>query len=537
MKTWFDSLSEFFVHYGFAERVENNSTVGEICFLKGQTDRIVNLDESGLSLDNTDSKTGGRPAMGFFDPYLQESASTETHKSSYRLTGMFGCTASGRAIPLHLVLPTDATSDENMEIPFRMFKDFKRIAFDLRVAPDDYGTANEEVALDECNTYGISMCMNKKGSMTKEELQKYFLHSFAKLYPDCRDFPGHRVAVLIDGGPGRTNAEMLAQLRNLGILLFPSGLPNTTHVLQVMDQLFGEFKSIYRKNLDLLWHYRLQLSSENKEYQKITRFDIGQLIFGSQLPDGTELQDAFDKAFSAERIRSKWKEVGIVPFTRNSLKSKHVRHELVMTSNGEVDDSADPMSSHLMALHNLNSTCCAILTSFGADGNLLYKEPKPKNSAKQKAKLTVPNSRERQDAIANSTTQGGLFLRTGGATANADDVFIAMERNDLNEKMKRIDTEKADKLKNMDREGKAQAILSRVEGDESRLKSSDLKDLIAWKTGKPCPSSISTVESRRAKWNSIKDSECQWQPWTPKDEEERAKLCSLIDSLPIEATL
>ena len=96
VKTWFDSLSEFFVHYGFAERVENNSTVGEICFLKGQTDRIVNLDESGLSLDNTDSKTGGRPAMGFFDPYLQESASTETHKSSYRLTGMFGCTASGR---------------------------------------------------------------------------------------------------------------------------------------------------------------------------------------------------------------------------------------------------------------------------------------------------------------------------------------------------------------------------------------------------------------------------------------------------------
>ena len=102
--------------------------------------------------------------------------------------------------------------------------------------------------------------------------------------------------------------------------------------------------------------------------------------------------------------------------------------------------------------------------------------------------------------------------------------------------MKRIDTEKADKLKNMDREQKAQAILSRVQGDESRLKSSDLKDLIAWKTGKPCPSSISTVESRRAKWNSIKDSECQWQPWTPKDEEERTKLCSLIDSLPIEAT-
>jgi hypothetical protein len=45
---------------------------------------------------------------------------------------------------------------------------------------------------------------------------------------DCADTDGsQRVLFAVDGGPGRTDQEMLQSLRLLGIFLFPSGPPNT----------------------------------------------------------------------------------------------------------------------------------------------------------------------------------------------------------------------------------------------------------------------------------------------------------------------
>lgn len=62
---WFDTLREKLITLGFSQiATEYNKTcgvTGEIAFIEGQTYRILNLDESEVSLDGTSKHSGGRP--------------------------------------------------------------------------------------------------------------------------------------------------------------------------------------------------------------------------------------------------------------------------------------------------------------------------------------------------------------------------------------------------------------------------------------------------------------------------------------------
>jgi hypothetical protein len=88
---------------------DDDSDHGEIEYGEGQDDRISSLDESALVLDNTGQDKGCRPAdMAFYDPYLQDGPAEAKFKGSYRCTGMFDTTMSGRALPPHFILLTDA---------------------------------------------------------------------------------------------------------------------------------------------------------------------------------------------------------------------------------------------------------------------------------------------------------------------------------------------------------------------------------------------------------------------------------------------
>jgi hypothetical protein len=53
------------------------------------------------------------------------------------------------------------------------------------------------------------------------------------------------------------NLNLLTRLRCLGFILYPC-VPNTTHVTQETDQLYGPFKTQFLENLDLLCEARLQ---------------------------------------------------------------------------------------------------------------------------------------------------------------------------------------------------------------------------------------------------------------------------------------
>ena len=242
--------------------------------------------------------------MSFFYPYIQEAPQAAAHKNSYRASGMYGCTMGGWSLPCHFILPTDA-KEENQGIGIEFIENMKSVAFSHLFSPDFFA---DNQSFEEAQQFPITFGMNEKASMTKEELDNCFMNYFGKLWPDKADVPGLRVGCLIDGGPGRTNPEMLTKLRLLGILLFPSGPPNTTALLQIMDQLFGLFKTIFLTNFELLWEYRLNLPTDDKLHERIGRNDIGMLIFGGVLDDDTVLEDTFNRAFSPERIMKEWKK-------------------------------------------------------------------------------------------------------------------------------------------------------------------------------------------------------------------------------------
>jgi hypothetical protein len=116
VNVWFDSLREFFIYYDFATAREvSDEENGEIEFGANQENCVVSLDESAIILDNTACNKGGRPAMSFYDPTLQDAPQAAAHKNSYRATGMYGCTMGGQPLPPHFVLPTDAML-ENQQI-------------------------------------------------------------------------------------------------------------------------------------------------------------------------------------------------------------------------------------------------------------------------------------------------------------------------------------------------------------------------------------------------------------------------------------
>jgi hypothetical protein len=145
--------------------------------------------------------------------------------------------------------------------------------------------------------------MNTEGGMNGKEFAVYMLNSYLLLCPNAADFPKKGVCVLVDGGPGRTNAGMLASLCLSGLLLFPLGPQNTTHVLQIMVMLFGLFNTIYFENIETLWLERLANPNVSST---VTRNDLGLLMFGGpsrSRPEWPMLQNAVEIALSEKRIQ------------------------------------------------------------------------------------------------------------------------------------------------------------------------------------------------------------------------------------------
>jgi len=75
--------------------------------------------------------------------------------------------------------------------------------------------------------HGLYRCLvskdttNEKGGTDGRVLWQLLLYYVKTLYPDIADTPGKRLLFKIDGGPGRLDISMLAELRSLGVYLFP----------------------------------------------------------------------------------------------------------------------------------------------------------------------------------------------------------------------------------------------------------------------------------------------------------------------------
>ena len=226
---WFSSFKAWLIDMGFAVAAPPEDGSGELLWVSDdQGSRIANMDETGLVLDNTENGKGGRPAVAFYNPRIAKAPTQAAHKSSYHCTMVSGGFASGEKFPEHFQLPSDAQLDNQ--------------GFGIDFIEDMHSTRgrylNHTIAGRLfSSTYGV----NEKGGMNKDDFGEYIMKNFVPLViNDCADVDGKRVVLLVDGGPGRTNEEMLIKLKLLGIYLYPAGPPNTTHILQVSETTEGK---------------------------------------------------------------------------------------------------------------------------------------------------------------------------------------------------------------------------------------------------------------------------------------------------------
>ena len=190
---WFDTLKEFLITNCFArKRVEEEEVEGELVFLSGQLNITVNLNESGLSLDDNHSKTGGRLSTQFGPgTNVLPQGADQTNKSSVCITIIAGSTAAGHPLLPHFQLKSVA-EDDNKLIQTAFIKDLPSVT-------GVYNTLGTSV------DSSCSLNCNATAGMSAKEFRKYLEDLICPLYPTACDHPGKCVLLILDGGPGRND--------------------------------------------------------------------------------------------------------------------------------------------------------------------------------------------------------------------------------------------------------------------------------------------------------------------------------------------
>ena len=515
---WFETLKRFFINRGFArEKTDGDDCEGELIYFEGQTNRILNLDESEVSTDGTTKLSGGRPVskISSTDSSIPKGATT-SNKSGYSATFIGGSTVSGWPLPVHIQSKSEAQV-ENQKININFFK----YAHGVK-GVYGYGEVTE---------VGMTIGANPKAGMDAIEFAKYLNATVLPLYPDASDIQGKRVAIIVDSGPDRVNTVMLAELRLKGFYLIP-GVPNTTHVTQATDRNYGPFKTKYRNNLGKLTEHRVKFKVP------IQPCDIPLLIFGGEdAASGVLLENAFQGAFGYDCNVKVWAEIGLQPFDRNCLRDNKVKHEIVISSDGTIDIDADPLAQKLAGIECLNKTATDLLLMHGYDSKV-FKKCAPRSEAMtRQIAVTVPLSRERQDLLMNAATAGSRFYATGGEYLNSDDYFISQERKQRSTKIKELKTKKQDFEDKVKGNQDAQRVIQDFQEkknkdafndqDAQALLVSDLKVLYKWKHGKN-PKAGQNKLALLTDWIMSKDSpqDTQEYVWTAEEEEELNQLTS-----------
>ena len=178
---------------GFATTTDQ----GEVIFSETQKRRIINIDETNLSLDGSDGGRGGRPACSITIKHCQRPG-TAQNKAGLSSSLMCGSNAAGEAMPLHVMFSSKA-EEENMAVKLSWI--------------DGLPSVSGMFGHDEVKTFPASVTVNEKGGTDARVLRQVLMHYVVTLFPDAADVDGKRILIKIDGGPGRLDVQSLAELR------------------------------------------------------------------------------------------------------------------------------------------------------------------------------------------------------------------------------------------------------------------------------------------------------------------------------------
>jgi hypothetical protein len=144
----------FLVDYGFA----TISQTGERIVAENMKKRVLNLDETCLSLDGSKSNHGGRPTVTYYDVCFPQLGKA-TSKSALTMTMISGSTAVGEPLIPHFQFQTSAKTDEAKAIRIEM------ICYMLDVR-GTFGYEDEQ-------SFPLSLGLNKKGGMDDDDFFEY----------------------------------------------------------------------------------------------------------------------------------------------------------------------------------------------------------------------------------------------------------------------------------------------------------------------------------------------------------------------------
>jgi len=150
----------------------------------------------------------------------------------------------------------------------------------------------------------VTLGANEKGGMDEAEFFKYLETNVLPLYPNAAPEKWKWVILKCDSGPGRENIELLAELRDSGLILFP-GVPIATAVHQETDQSYGPFKTAYAQSLQEV------IDEHERVHQKkpscIPPWMVGMVVFGGcDSETGLVVErNAFEDGFS-RKMQIKW---------------------------------------------------------------------------------------------------------------------------------------------------------------------------------------------------------------------------------------
>ncbi|CAB9523296.1 unknown protein [Seminavis robusta] len=512
------------VELGFARQLlptELTEDVGYIVWKEEALHRVLQFDEMNIALDGTDDSIGGRQSRIPTSKGMGN-AGKAAEKSGASMTLMFGMSFANEALPPLFIFPTKSKDPSN-------YKHRVDFAASLPQLEAQYG-------FNRLRRHNVPFAMNPKGGMTKEMLEAFFRKCVLPLYPNAADREGQRLLIKIDSGPGRNNPDCLRKLRARGAHLHP-GLPNGTEVGQECDQLFSLLKKLIYQNREKLWGSRYRLEGEKAA---LSMADVGMLVFGGSatMIDGTtvELVDAFAQATDAEHISAAARKCGYCPSTRVGLKSAKIRHEIVETEDGDINESADPYGCLLDELEQQNDDAVSFLED--NDYNLadnLRRHPKRVTSAQTKGRMsvvTVPNTRERQDAIQSCSTAGGWFQATnGGAPMTCDDALIAYARKDMLVRAEEMEKRKKSTNKRVTVDSGVKKIVDSKRSHKEWLKP-ELQTMIKWKQGlHPTAPYNDSVQKKKQELVTLWETKYQHlevnnddDGWTSDDSEELQRL-------------
>eukprot|EP00536_Pseudo-nitzschia_multiseries_P016234 jgi/Psemu1/45392/gm1.45392_g len=377
-----------------------------------QLHRILNVDETGLTLDGTGSKSGGRPVTEYAPANKSlPCGATRTHKSSSRCTLVAGSTASGDPIPFHFQLKSLAQEGKR-----KISTAFTNPLDRAGCVTGTWGFAAE------CQMPHTANC-NPTAGMDGIEFRKYVETSIIALSPDAQ--PANRKWVL----------------------------------LIVTDQNFGIFKNAYRDNCKKL---HASCSAEGKT---VKMADLPSLVFGYRENWTLKLRSAYEEAFSPAASKACWRKIGVSPFTRNCLGDQNVVHQLMMLPDGSIDLDADPVTMQLLDLEFRNDNAIATLKEHGFAGEVFLKLA-PRNYRKNSAKATLPNTRARQDQIQEAkNTPGPKYTILNERAYNCTDQIIVNERIRRGGIIKAMEGTKSKATAYGKKKEAAQPLIDKCDGD------------------------------------------------------------------------